>query len=186
MLNALNNLKIRLAGIGLAVVLCLLDQWSKSAIKAFLDKRGDETFTVIRNHIDLVYRHNTGGAFSMLDDKPKLFLYLPTLLILLVAGVLLAMNSRRKSDLPSITGLSFILGGAAGNMVDRIREGKVFDFIDCYWGAAHWPAFNVADSCIVIGVLLFAVSVIFSETNKTSETVIENHGDTETQRTDLS
>jgi signal peptidase II len=165
MLETLKKFKLRLASIGLAAVLVALDQWSKSAVKAFLEKKPDNIFTLVKNHIDIVYRHNTGGAFSMLDDKPSLFLYLPTVLIVVVLVALFSMKERRGETAP-IIGLGFILGGAVGNMFDRIREGKVFDFIDCYAGNAHWPAFNVADSCIVAGVCLFALSMLLGEIRK--------------------
>jgi signal peptidase II len=158
------NYKYRIAGLLIALCSCVLDQWSKGAVKAFLEKDADRTVTVVKSYADLVYRYNTGGAFSMLDDHPRLFIYLPSVLIVMVFALLL-LSHERRGERTGIIGLGFILGGAIGNMVDRIRfpAQGVFDFVDVYVGQAHWPAFNVADSCIVVGVCLFAFALLRSE-----------------------
>ena len=145
--------------IGLSAIVCGLDQWSKAAMRSFLDHQPGRVFSIIKDHLDLVNRHNTGGAFSLLDGYPTLFLYLPVVLMALILYLLIREKARPKGSVAA-GGLSLILGGAAGNMVDRLRMGSVFDFIDAYVGSAHWPAFNMADSCIVLGVALFALSLI--------------------------
>lgn len=163
-MTKLANYKYRITGLIIALCACVLDQWSKTAIKAFLEKDPDRTVTLVKSYVDLVYRFNTGGAFSMLDDHPRLFLYLPSALIVMVF-VLILLSKERRGERSGIIGLGFILGGAIGNMVDRIRYPAqgVFDFVDVYVGKAHWPAFNVADSCIVLGVCLFAFALLRSE-----------------------
>ena len=160
----LSNYRYRITGLLVAIAVCVTDQWSKAAIKAFLEKDPDRNVTLVNNFADLVYRFNTGGAFSMLDQHPKIFLYLPSGLIVLVLALLLFSKEARR-ELPGILGLGCILGGAVGNMADRIRHPAkgVFDFIDVYVGQAHWPAFNVADSFIVMGVGLFAFTLLRSE-----------------------
>lgn len=164
MKTSLSDFKFRITGVLIAVLICLADQWSKGAMKAFLESKPGRTVTLVHNHVDLVYRFNTGGAFSMLDNHPKIFLYLPSALIILIL-MLIFMSKDRKNELPGILGLGCILGGALGNMVDRIQHpGRgVFDFVDCYIGQLHWPAFNLADSCIVLGVFVFAVTILRSE-----------------------
>lgn len=144
---------------GISIVIILFDLWSKNAIKIYLNTQPLREKVLINDFMALVYRHNTGGAFSILDQFPALFLYLPSVLILIVFGLLLSLDPRRAGPW-LMAGLSLVLGGAMGNMIDRIKYGHVFDFIDCYVGNAHWPAFNAADSCIVIGVSLIAVSIL--------------------------
>jgi signal peptidase II len=163
-MKQLANFKYRISGILVAFFVCVADQWTKSAVKAFMNKDPDGVYAIVKNHVNLVFRHNTGGAFSMLDQHPRIFLYLPSGLIVLVF-VLLLFSKDRRSELPGILGLGCILGGALGNMADRIREPAigVFDFIDVYAGAYHWPAFNLADSCIVLGVFLFGYALMRSE-----------------------
>lgn len=146
----------------IAAAICAFDIWSKNAMKAYLVAQPARERVLINDFMTLVYRHNTGGAFSLLDQFPALFVYLPGALILVVFGLLMGLDPRRAGPW-LMTGFSFVLGGAVGNMIDRLRFGHVFDFIDCYVGAAHWPAFNAADSCIVLGVTLVAISMLRGE-----------------------
>lgn len=111
---------------------------------------------VIDNFLNLTYIRNTGAAFGILAGSAAAF-RLPFLMIfsLLAIGFIIVMLRRlpeRETGL--ITALAFILGGAIGNLIDRFAYGEVIDFLDFYWANYHWPAFNVADSFITIGVTI--------------------------------
>ena len=111
---------------------------------------------VIDNLFSLTYIRNTGAAFGLLAGSPATF-RLPFLLLfsLSAIGFILTMLKRlpdRETGL--ITALAFILGGAIGNLIDRLAYGEVIDFLDFYWSRFHWPAFNLADSFITVGVLI--------------------------------
>lgn len=115
-------------------------------------------------YFDLVHFRNPGVAFSMLGDMAakghQWFFYVVTLV---AAGALLWLYAKspeddRKSQIP----LAFILGGALGNVLDRIQHGEVIDFLYFHWqNKAAWPAFNVADSAITCGAIFLAIKVLF-------------------------
>lgn len=111
---------------------------------------------VIENFFNLTYIRNTGAAFGVLAGSAAAF-RIPFLIFfsLLAIGFIIAMLRRLpEKETGLITALSFILGGAIGNLIDRVVYGEVIDFLDFYWRNLHWPAFNVADSFITIGVLV--------------------------------
>jgi signal peptidase II len=109
---------------------------------------------VIDNLFSLTYIRNTGAAFGFLAGSAAAF-RLPFLIVfsLVAIGFVVAML-RRLPDQETglIAALAFILGGAIGNLIDRFAYGEVIDFLDFYWSGYHWPAFNVADSFITMGV----------------------------------
>jgi signal peptidase II len=111
---------------------------------------------VIDGFFSLTYIRNTGAAFGIFAGSAAAF-RLPFLIIFsLIAVGFVATMLRRLSDERTglITALAFIIGGAVGNLIDRVAYGEVIDFLDFYWGIYHWPAFNIADSFITIGVLV--------------------------------
>ena len=117
---------------------------------------------VIDNLFSLTYIRNTGAAFGILAGSHEAF-RLPVLIIfsLIAIGFILAMLKRLPSNETGlITALAFILGGAIGNLIDRIAYGEVIDFLDFYWSGYHWPAFNIADSFITVGVLIIVYYLI--------------------------
>lgn len=98
---------------------------------------------------NLTHVLNTGASFGMFQDSNRAFIGV-TVLILAILAVL---HRRLAAEGPlTRTGLALLWGGAVGNLVDRLRVGAVIDFLDFHWGAHHWPAFNVADSAITVGV----------------------------------
>jgi signal peptidase II len=104
----------------------------------------------------LTYIRNTGAAFGIFAGSAAAF-RLPFLIVFsLVAVGFVVMMLRRlpENQTGLITALAFIIGGAVGNLIDRIAYGEVIDFLDVYWGRYHWPAFNLADSFITVGVLI--------------------------------
>jgi signal peptidase II len=114
------------------------------------------TFPVIDGLVNLTYIRNTGAAFGIFAGSAAAY-RLPFLIIfsLVAIGFVVTMLGRLADNQTGlITALAFIIGGAAGNLIDRILYGEVIDFLDFYWGFYHWPAFNLADSFITVGVLI--------------------------------
>lgn len=116
-----------------------------------------EVREVIPGLFNLVYVTNTGAAFSMfadIDSPWRHYFFLGVGIVALV-GLTVASYKLRDVNKIYVWALALIAGGAAGNLVDRVRYGAVIDFLDVYYGRFHWPAFNVADSAICIGAGLF-------------------------------
>ena len=138
----------------LSALIILIDQITKLAIEANFQYGEAKPITSFFN---LVLAYNPGAAFNFLADHDGWQRWLFTALSM-GASVFIVMYMRKnrgKSRL--LTGLAFILAGAIGNLIDRVRIGKVVDFLDFYVGNAHWPAFNVADSAIFIGVAILLI-----------------------------
>lgn len=130
----------------LSAVVMLLDQVSKQLVVRHLD--WFDSIPVIP-HLNLVYLKNTGAAFSMLSGAPPAFF--ATLGVVVSIGILIWLRRHPHGETRVAAGLSLILGGALGNVIDRVTRGYVVDFIDFYWGSWHFAAFNVADMAITTG-----------------------------------
>jgi signal peptidase II len=106
--------------------------------------------------LDIILTYNTGAAFSFLAEASGWQRWLFVLLALGVSGALIVWMRRLRARTQGLLacGLALIVGGALGNMIDRLMTGRVVDFIHMHWGRAYFPAFNVADSAITIGALL--------------------------------
>ena len=138
----------------LLLFIILLDQLSKFIVDRTMPL--NHSIPVIENLFSLTYIRNTGAAFGILAGSAAGF-RLPFLVSFSVLAMgFIAMMLRRLPDSEKglITALTFILGGAIGNLVDRIFYGEVIDFLDFYWRQFHWPAFNIADSFITVGVVI--------------------------------
>jgi signal peptidase II len=145
------NAKSKLV-LGWLVFIVVTDQLTKFIVDQTMPL--NHSIPVIDNLFSLTYIRNTGAAFGILAGSAAAF-RLPFLLLfsLLAIGFIFIMLRRlpdRETGL--ITALSFILGGAVGNLIDRVLYGEVIDFLDFYWSNYHWPAFNLADSFITVGV----------------------------------
>ena len=144
----------RIAYIGLAATVILLDLWTKARVLARIDLH--ETIPIIPNFFQLVHVRNTGAAFGIGANASSrlvpLLLNAGAIAVFCVV-VVYALRSAVTDRLLQ-TGLHLILGGAIGNLLDRFRFGYVVDFLDVYVRDKHWPAFNVADSAICIGIAL--------------------------------
>src|SRR5229473_257872 len=145
---------------GLSAAIFGLDRFTKQIIETRVSVL--DTHTVIPGFFDIVHARNRGAAFSMFADsnspwRPFFLIGLSIAALILVAGIL---RNASRLDRPTAYGLSLILGGALGNVFDRIMSGAVTDFLDFYVGSLHWPAFNVADSAIVIGSGLLLISLL--------------------------
>lgn len=146
-----------------ALAIAILDQLSKWAVVETLNRY--ETVPVINGFFNLVHLRNRGMAFGIMN-RPDLDLgfYFLTAGSLVAIGILLAWFFKIKEEARRIIiGLSLILGGAVGNLIDRLRFREVIDFLDFYLGSFHWPAFNVADSAITVGVIWVAFHFVFSK-----------------------
>ncbi|QJT08257.1 signal peptidase II [Oceanidesulfovibrio marinus] len=143
-----------------AAAVVLVDQLSKQIIAATVQPYA-ERIAVIPGFFDIVHVHNTGAAFSFLAQgsgwQRWFFVAASVLAIIILAGMIARTALGQKLTLLT---LGLILGGAAGNLVDRLFIGHVIDFIDVYVGSYHWPAFNVADSAISVGVFGLLLLII--------------------------
>lgn len=120
---------------------------------------------IIPGFFNLVYVTNTGAAFSMLAgvDSPWRHYFFLAIGIAACLGLSIAAYRFRADHKGYMVGLALIAGGAIGNLIDRLRYGSVVDFLDFYFGSYHWPAFNVADSAICVGAVLFLLVNILEE-----------------------
>jgi len=143
------------------IVTLIADQLTKSAVVNALHLY--ESREIIPGLFNLVYVTNNGAAFSMLADlhSPWRHYFFLTIGILALIGLTLANRKLRLVNRLYSWPLALIAGGAAGNLVDRLRFGSVIDFLDFYLGNLHWPAFNLADSAICVGAGLFLLINIF-------------------------
>ena len=144
----------------IASIVFALDRITKRIIESSMSVF--DTHTVIPGFFDIVHARNRGAAFSIFAEstsplRPFFLIGLSLAALILVAGIL---RKASNLDKPTAIGLSLILGGALGNVFDRIVSGAVTDFLDFYVGTLHWPAFNVADSAIVIGSGLLLLSLL--------------------------
>ena len=134
--------------LGLAAAVILLDQWSKSAITAHFAYGESLTVTGFFN---LVLAHNTGASFSMLSGAGGWQRWLFTAIAVIASAWIVWLLRKHGQQKLFSFALAFILGGALGNLIDRIAYGYVVDFLDFHWGDAHFAAFNLADSAITCG-----------------------------------
>ena len=153
------QLKARLGVVSLAVL--VIDQWTKHLAESALAGRPPRT--VIPGFLDLVHVENTGVAFGLFAaGGSTLGVLVLTLLGMVALGLVLYYFLRTPDTNKGVLfSLALILGGAVGNLVDRIVSGSVTDFIDVYVGTHHWPTFNAADSAITIGIVLLMVDAFF-------------------------
>jgi len=144
----------------IAGLVVILDQAVKVAVRSQMDLY--ESITVIPGVLSLTRVHNTGAAFGMLNGAD--FPYKPLVVGLIATAALsgLAMYAATldASQRLSRLGLALIIGGAAGNLIDRIASGYVLDFVDAYYGNWHFWAFNVADAAISVGVGLMILDIL--------------------------
>ena len=135
----------------IAAVVLVADQLSKGMVRAWLPLY--DSVTVIPSLLDLRYVRNTGAAFGLLNSADIPFKAALMTAIALFALIAIAVYASRAAPDEPLTriGLALVLGGAVGNLIDRIATGYVVDFIDVYWRGWHFWAFNVADAAITVG-----------------------------------
>lgn len=146
---ASNNL---LPWLGIAAIVVLLDQITKITIeKMFVF--GEEKF--ITGFFNLVLAYNKGAAFGFLNNQPGWQRYFFTAIGVIATVVIIYMLRRHSGQRMFCWALSLIMGGAIGNVIDRVLYGHVIDFLDFHAAGTHFPAFNLADSAIFLGAMLF-------------------------------
>ncbi len=138
--------------LGIAFIVILFDQLSKIVVMQMLNYGDSRTITGFFN---LVLAYNKGAAFSFLADQGGWQRWFFTGIAALAVIFIVYLLRRNASQRLFCTGLALILGGAIGNLIDRVLYGHVIDFLDFHVSGWHWPAFNVADTAIVVGAALF-------------------------------
>jgi signal peptidase II len=147
--------------VSLAVL--LLDQWTKGIITRTFDVH--QSTTVVEGFFDLTYVRNSGAAFGLfasVDSSIKAVILNSVAVLVFIVVSAYALRSSHKSVRLQV-GFALILGGAIGNLMDRVRFSYVVDFLDFSISGHHWPAFNVADSAICIGVGLLFLDMLRNE-----------------------
>ena len=140
-------------------LIVLADQLTKVYITATMTLHS--SFVIIKGLLNLTYVRNPGAAFGFLANASPWFRTVFFVIVAVLAiGLIICYIWESRDDEPGLVfALSLILGGASGNLIDRLRFGEVVDFIDFYISAYHWPAFNVADSAISIGAIILIIQV---------------------------
>ncbi len=147
----------------LAAVVLAIDQLSKWLVVRNLSL--DDVVTPIPGLLNIVYSRNTGVAFGILDEtnmRAKAAILI-VFSLLIIAGVVFFLWRSHNAGLRIRWALGLILGGAIGNLIDRVRSGSVVDFIDVHIRQHHWHTFNLADSAIVCGAILLVIDIMFSK-----------------------
>jgi signal peptidase II len=146
----------------IAILVIGLDRTSKWLVAGSINLH--DSVSVLPGFFRLTHVQNSGAAFGLFAESPSEWkvgiLILFSILALAVVSALLWKNSHSMTT--TGVGLALIMGGAVGNLWDRLLTGHVVDFFDFYLGSYHWPAFNVADSAIVIGALLLVAEILFA------------------------
>lgn len=150
-----------LVGIPLAIVVFVVDQLSKWV--AVMQLGGGRRVVIWENFFDLVLVYNVGAAFGMFQNLAPV--WRQTILggVALGAVVFIAVTLKHTGSLWVIVGLALIMGGALGNLVDRIRLGKVVDFLHAHWHSHSFPVFNLADSAISVGVAMLLLDYFLNK-----------------------
>jgi len=153
----------------LSGTIVVIDQATKLSIMQAM--RLDESIPIIPNLFSLTYIRNPGAAFGLLAGSSNafrmVFFGVTSLFALALLGTILFRLPEK--DWMGQLSVAGILGGAIGNLIDRLQYGEVIDFLDVYVDSYHWPAFNVADSAITIGAVLIIIDVLFFHKHQAPE-----------------
>lgn len=160
-----SRFQTRLPYLLLVTAVIIVDRWTKTVIDSQFDL--NQSIPVIDGFFDITYVRNTGvafGIFSSISSPVKSMLLSAFTTVAAVIVVVYSVRSPARNRLLQLA-LSLILGGALGNLYDRLTYGYVIDFIELYVGAYHWPTFNVADSAITTGVVLLGLEILKNESS---------------------
>lgn len=154
-------------GLFIASLIIALDQWSKIYVFSILENLEYPAIKVT-SFFNLVMVRNYGVSFGMFNglEHGRIILSLLAIIIVLILMIWLYKNNRKSVTLA----LGLVIGGAVGNIIDRVFVGSVADFLDFHWSGYHWPAFNVADSAVFIGVVILIIDSFFEEKGEKHET----------------
>lgn len=169
--DAAGSARLRRLDFAVPAVVVVLDQVTKYLVRRSLPLH--DSVTVIPGILNFTHVRNTGAAFGMLNGVEFPFKTVVIAVIAMGALLAVAVYARRiaQDQFLSRLGLALILGGAAGNLIDRLALGSVVDFVDVYWRTYHFWAFNVADSAISVGVALMILDMIRVNNTHVSTTV---------------
>jgi signal peptidase II len=150
--------------LALAILVVLLDQATKRLAEDRLERTGVRSvpLPVVGDFLRFTYVENRGAAFGLLQDQTVFFVVVGVVVIGVIAA---SYRYLPRSGFRLHLALGLQLGGAIGNLIDRVRQGYVVDFVDFGYHSNWWPVFNVADSAIVIGVALLAWNALSENTN---------------------
>ncbi len=143
------------------VCLLALDQASKLLIVRYVPPH--QAKDVIPGLFAIAHVENRGAAFGLLADLPLAGIFFVVISLVAICFIIAYFRWVKDEEVWTPICLALVLTGAVGNLIDRFRLGRVIDFLDVHYRGWHWPAFNVADSCITIGVLLLAVKIVWGE-----------------------
>ncbi len=138
----------------LSLLVVAADQWTKQLARELLFREGARSIPVFGSVVRLTYVENRGAAFGLLQNQTAFFVLVALVVIVVI---MLSFRFMANPSLLLITALGLQMGGAIGNLIDRVTTGYVVDFIDL----SFWPVFNLADSAICVGVALLAYLVAF-------------------------
>jgi signal peptidase II len=149
----------------LPILIVVIDQATKAMIRATLP-HGDSV-SIIPGFLDFTHVLNSGAAFGILNsyDFPFKTVFIAVIAMVALVGVAVYAAGISHHQLIARVGLALIIGGAAGNLIDRVLAGSVVDFVDVYWRTHHFWAFNVADSAISVGVAIMILDMLGVGTN---------------------
>jgi len=147
----------------IAALVVLLDRASKWLVADRITLH--DSLPVLPGFFRLTHVENRGAAFGLFSDSPSEWKVAALILFSLIALVVVSALLWKNSHAMTVTGvgLALIMGGALGNLWDRLLDGHVVDFLDFSLAGYHWPAFNVADSAIVVGAMLLVTEILFSK-----------------------
>jgi signal peptidase II len=151
---------VRIAEISTILTVIALDQLSKFLVRTTIPLYAKRS--IIPNLLDITHVQNSGAAFGVLNaaDFPYKSVFMIVVAALALVAISLYARQLGTHERLSRYGLALILGGAFGNLIDRAISGSVVDFVDIYWGEAHFWAFNVADAAITFGAILVLLEMI--------------------------
>jgi len=147
--------------LAVSALVLVLDQLTKIYVDRTMELHS--SITVIEGFFNITYLRNKGAAFGILADSAWRLPFFLLVSTIAVAVILVVIKRMRDDQVLNVASLSLIFSGALGNLIDRVRLGEVIDFLDVHWRGHHWPAFNVADSAICVGVFLLAIEMIREE-----------------------
>jgi len=144
-----------------SALVLVLDQ----ATKLYIDRSMalHSSISVIENFFSITYLRNKGAAFGILANSAYRLPFFLMVSAVAVCVIFVVIKKLREDQRLAASSLSLIFSGALGNLIDRVRLGEVIDFLDAHWYDHHWPAFNIADSAICVGVFLLAIDMFLEE-----------------------
>ena len=151
-----------LLGLSIVGFVILADQFSKYIVLQWLEGR---VYEAITSYFSIVKAWNTGVSFSMFNHYGNIGAYVLSGVAIIIVLMLFQWLKKERSTLVQAA-LGLIMGGALGNVIDRLRFGAVFDFLDFHLNDLHWPAFNIADSCICIGAAIIILQAVVFKLRK--------------------